>query len=66
MSNSLNEAAREWLQQAEQCAQQANDQSDPKVKQQFLELKRLWLLLARTQSSTNSSEPDQTANKNCS
>jgi len=63
MPNNLNEAAREWLQQAEHCARQAHDQSDPKVKQQFLELKRLWLLLARTQSPINSSEPEQTANR---
>jgi hypothetical protein len=63
MPNNLNEATREWLQQAEQCARQAHDHSDPKVKQQFLELKRLWLLLARTQSPTNSSEQDQTANR---
>jgi hypothetical protein len=27
------------------CAQQADARTDPKVKQQFLELKRLWLLL---------------------
>ena len=66
MPNSLS-ATGEWIyHQAEHCARQAHDQSDPKVKKQFLELKRLWLLLARTQSSTNSSEPDQTANKNCS
>ena len=63
MPSNLNEATREWLQQAEQCARQADAQSDPKVKQQFLELNRLWLLLARTQSPTNSSEPDQTANR---
>jgi hypothetical protein len=29
------------------------------MKQQFLELRRLWLLLAQSQSVTNSSEPDQ-------
>jgi hypothetical protein len=33
------------------------------VKQQFLELKRLWLILARAQSLTNSAEGDQTANR---
>jgi hypothetical protein len=49
--------------QAEHCARQANAQTDLKVKQQFLELKRLWLLLARAQSLTNSSELDRTADK---
>jgi hypothetical protein len=29
------------------CARQADAQNDPKVKQQFLELKRLWLLLTQ-------------------
>jgi hypothetical protein len=33
------------------------------LKQQFLELKRLWLLLARAQSLTNSSELGRTANR---
>jgi hypothetical protein len=39
---------REWYQQAVHCARQAEAQTDPKVRQQFLELKRLWLLLARS------------------
>jgi hypothetical protein len=57
-------ATGEWIyQQAEHCARQANAQTDLKVKQQFLELKRLWLLLARAQSLTNSSELDRTADK---
>ena len=42
----FNEQVRELYQQAVYCAQQADSQNDPKVKQQFLELKRLWLLLA--------------------
>jgi hypothetical protein len=54
----------EWIyQQAEHCARQADAQTDSKVKQQFLELKRLWLLLAHAQSLTNSSEPDRPANR---
>ena len=60
MPSSLSEATGESYQQAEQCARQADAQSDPKMKQQFLELRRLWLLLAQSQSVTNSSEPDQT------
>ena len=63
MSNNLIAETREWYQQAAHCARQADAQTDPKVKQQFLELKRLWLLLAHTQNPTDSSEPDQTARR---
>jgi hypothetical protein len=63
MPNNLSEQVREWDEQAVQCARQADAQTDPKVKQQFLELKRLWLLLARAQSLTNSSEPDRAVNR---
>jgi hypothetical protein len=52
--NNLSAETREWYQQAVYCAQQAEAQSDPKVKQQFLELKRLWLLLARSYGLTES------------
>jgi hypothetical protein len=45
--NNFNEQIREFYQHAVDCAQQADAQNDPKVKQQFLELKRLWLLLAQ-------------------
>jgi hypothetical protein len=63
MPNDLS-ATGEWIyQQADHCARQADAQTDPTVKQQFLELKRLWLLLARAQSLTNSAEGDQTANR---
>jgi hypothetical protein len=40
--------------QAMYCARQADAQTDPKVKQQYLELKRLWLLLARSYGFTES------------
>ena len=45
--NNFTEQVREFHQQAVDCALQADAQNDPKVKQQFLELKRLWLLLAQ-------------------
>jgi len=48
MLNNLNEESREWYQQAAHCARQADAQIDAKVKQQFLELQRLWLLLAHS------------------
>ena len=37
----------ECYEQAAHCVQQAEAQNDPKVKKQFLELTRRWLLLAR-------------------
>jgi hypothetical protein len=43
--NNLSAETREWYQQAVYCAQQADAQTDPKVKQQFLELKRRALIL---------------------
>src|SRR6516165_10798857 len=54
MLNNLSAETREWYQQAVTCARQADAQTDPKVKQQYLELKRLWLLLARSYGSTES------------
>ena len=38
---------RECYQQATECVQQAEAQNDPKVQEQFWELTRRWLLLAR-------------------
>jgi hypothetical protein len=37
---------RDCFRQAEECAQQSDAQIDPKLKQQFLLLARLWLRLA--------------------
>jgi hypothetical protein len=47
MLNNHTQEIRECYQQAAHCAQQAETQNDPKVKKQFLELTRRWLLLAR-------------------
>jgi hypothetical protein len=44
--NNFNEKIREYYQQAVACSRQADAQNDQKVKQQFWELTRLWLLLA--------------------
>jgi hypothetical protein len=46
MLNNHTHEIRECYQQATHCVQQAEAQNDPKVKQQFLELTRRWLLLA--------------------
>jgi hypothetical protein len=54
MLNNLNDESREWYQQAERCALQADVQTNPKVKQQFLELKRLWLILTHSYVFTES------------
>jgi len=49
---------RECHQQAAHCAQQAEAQNDPKVKKQFLELARRWLLLARGYDESDKSLTD--------
>jgi len=54
MLNNLNKESREWYQQAAHCERQAAAQTNPKVKQQFLELQRLWLLLAHSYEFTKS------------
>jgi hypothetical protein len=59
MSNNLNDESRESYQQAAyqqaaHCALQADAQTDAKVKEQFLELRRLWLLLAHGYDLTES------------
>ena len=48
MLNNLSEQIRECLQHAEDCARQAVAQSDPKLKQDFLDTERRWLFLARS------------------
>ena len=39
--------ARECRQYAEQCARTARDQSDPQLRQSYLEMQKRWLGLAR-------------------
>jgi len=48
----LSEEIRECLQHAENCARKAAAQSCPKLKQDFLELERRWLYLARSYEFT--------------
>ena len=47
MLNNHTQEIRECYRQAAHCVQQAEAQNNPKVKKQFLELTRRWLLLAR-------------------
>jgi hypothetical protein len=43
---------RDCLQHAEDCARQADAQTDPTLKQDFLDTERRWLLLARSYEFT--------------
>jgi hypothetical protein len=49
--NNWNGQVRECYQNAVDCAREAAGQTDPKIKQDFLDLKRGWLLLARSYES---------------
>jgi hypothetical protein len=48
----LSEQIRECLRHAEDCAQKAAAQSDPQLKQDFLDMERRWLFLARSHGFT--------------
>ena len=52
MLKNLSEEIRECLLHAENCARKAAAQSCPKLKQDFLELERRWLYLARSYEFT--------------
>ena len=52
MPNNLSEQIRECLEHAEECARKAAAQTDPKIKADFLDLERRWLLLARSYEFT--------------
>jgi hypothetical protein len=52
MPNNLSGNIRECLQHAEDCALKAAAQTDPKVKQDFLDLEQRWLSLARSYEFT--------------
>ena len=48
MLNNLSEHVRDCLQRAQDCAHRAAAQTDPRVKEDFLDLERRWLHLARS------------------
>ena len=48
MLESLSEQIRECYEHAEECARKAAAQSDPALKQDFLDMERRWLALARS------------------
>ena len=47
MLQNLSEQVRECLRRAEECAQQAKHQCDPKLAGDYLDLEQRWLRLAR-------------------
>ncbi len=52
MLNNLSAQIRECLRHAEDCARQAAAQSCPKLKEDFLDMERRWLFLARSYEFT--------------
>ena len=52
MLNNLSEQIRECLQYAEDCGRQADAQTDQKLKQDFLDKERRWLMLAHSYDFT--------------
>ena len=48
MLKNLSEEIRECYRHAEDCALKATTQTDPKQKENFFELERRWLFLARS------------------
>jgi hypothetical protein len=50
--NNLSGNIRECFQHAEDCARKAAAQTDPRVKQDFLDLEQRWLSLARSYEFT--------------
>ena len=52
MLKNLSEEIRECYRHAENCARKATAQTDPQLKQDFLDLERSWLFLARSYDFT--------------
>ena len=48
MLNNLSEQIRDCCRHAQNCARKAAEQTDPNLKQDFLELEESWLFLARS------------------
>jgi hypothetical protein len=48
MLNNLSEQIRDCYAHAEECARKAADQTDPQLKQDFLDMERRWLTLAKS------------------
>ena len=48
MRNNLSEKIRECVRHAEDCARKAAVQTDPQLKEDFLDMERRWFYLARS------------------
>ncbi len=53
LNNNLNPQIRECLRHAQDCARQAATQTCPKLKEDFLDMERRWLFLARSYEFTD-------------
>ena len=70
--NNLSEQIRDCLQHAEDCAQRAAAQTDPRLREDFLRLEKRWLDLVRSMEfaerlnsfTTNSPKPEIKPNGN--
>lgn len=54
MLENLSEQIRDCLRHAEDCARQAAAQTDPRLRQDFLDMERRWHYLARSYDFTQS------------
>jgi hypothetical protein len=52
MLNNVSEQIRECYRHAEDCARKAAAQTDPKLKEDFLDMERRWLFLTRSYEFT--------------
>jgi hypothetical protein len=59
----LSNKARDCYQHADHCARQAEQQRDPKLREDFLYLERGWLKLARSLESNERTEPAKRSSK---
>ena len=71
MPDNQSEQIRECLRHAEDCARKAAAQTCPKLKDDFLDMERRWLFLARSYEFTEritdfSAETKRQANHHCS
>jgi hypothetical protein len=53
MLSNLSVQIRECLEHAEDCARKAAAQTDPRLKQDYLDMERRWLFLARSYQFTD-------------
>jgi hypothetical protein len=62
--NNLSEQIRDCLKHAEECAHSANAQISPALRNDFLQLEKLWRELAQSMESDSRSFPNTRPNNN--